>query len=37
MLGAAVTPITLVYAEKVVFIAFTFPNPHNGPAAGFGI
>jgi hypothetical protein len=37
MLGAAVTAITLVYAEKVVFIAFTFPEPHSVPAAGFGI
>ena len=30
MLGAEVTSITLVYAEKVKFIAFTFPAPH-GP------
>jgi len=30
MLGPAVTPITLVYAEKVKFIAFTFPAPHLG-------
>jgi hypothetical protein len=37
MLGAAVTAITLVYAEKVVFIAFTFPEPHGGLGGGFGI
>lgn len=29
MLGPAVTAITLVYAEKVKFIAFTFPAPHH--------
>jgi hypothetical protein len=28
MLGAAVTGITLVYEEKVKFIAFTFPASH---------
>ncbi len=28
MLGLPVTAITLVYAEKVKFIAFTFPVPH---------
>ncbi|MDQ0798602.1 hypothetical protein QF050_000241 [Arthrobacter sp. SLBN-112] len=37
MLGAQVTAITLVYAEKVVFIAFTLQTPRNVPAAGFGI
>jgi hypothetical protein len=31
MLGPAVTAITLVYAEKVKFIAFTFPAPHHAP------
>jgi len=28
MLGPEVTGITLVFAEKVKFIAFTFPNIH---------
>ena len=28
MLGVEVTGLTLVYAEKVKFIAFTFPAPH---------
>ena len=28
MLGPAVTDLTHVYAEKVKFIAFTFPAPH---------
>jgi hypothetical protein len=36
MLGAEVTGLTLVYAEKVKFIAFTFPAPHRGRAASTG-
>ena len=31
MLGFEVTGLTLVYAEKVKFIAFTFPVPHHAP------
>lgn len=32
MLGLKVTRITLVYAEKVKFIAFTFPASHRDRA-----
>ena len=30
-------PVTLMYAEKVVFIAFTFPKLHKRRSAAFGI
>jgi hypothetical protein len=35
MLGPEVTGITLVYAEKVKFIAFTFPAAHRARIAPY--
>ena len=32
MLGSAVMPVTLMYAEKVKFIAFTFQRTNRGCA-----